>query len=648
MRFPAIQERVVKMQMANLKNLFAEWALLLVIVCAVSGETIYVNDDAGGANNGTSWTDAYTSLRSALIAAGSGDQIWVAAGTYKPGNSRSDSFQMKNGVAIYGGFVGNEDPNSFGLADRDFVSNETILSGDLAGNDVDVNDPTDLLDDPSRGENSYHVVFGSDTDESAVLDGFTITGGNANSFEADGSGAGMYNDYGNPTVTNCTFKRNLAKDGGGMYNYNASPIVTNCTFSGNLAGTACVDAGSGGGMSNLSNSSPTLTNCIFSGNSAFFSGGGMCNSGSSSPVLLNCMFSRNSAGLYRYYCPGIGVFYVGGGGMRNSWSSNPTLINCIFSGNRARNGGAMYNFMMSNSTLKNCTFAKNWANTGNALVCDSYWHEYPSINQLINCILWDGGNEIWNYDNSVITIIYSDVQGGWPGESNIDADPCFADANSGDYHLKSRAGRWEVNSESWIQDDVNSLCIDAGDPNSDWTAELWPHGKRINMGAYGGTPQASMSLSDEGNIADLNTDGWVGYRDILLFTGKWLYDVVLLAEDLNRDGIVTFIDFAIFAPNWQPTPPGPAKNPNPANGARNIDIDADLSWTACARATSHDVYFGTSNSPPFVCSQTATTFDPGTMAEHTTYYWRIDEVGDYGTTTGTSWRFTTEWGGPPP
>jgi len=90
-----------------------------------------------------------------------------------------------------------------------------------------------------------------------------------------------------------------------------------------------------------------------------------------------------------------------------------------------------------------------------------------------------------------------------------------------------------------------------------------------------------------------------------------------------------------------PTPPGQASNPNPANLATGVSIDADLSWTAGSGATSHDVYFGTAATPPFIRNQTATTYDPGTMATNTTYYWRIDEKNDFGTTTGVVWRFTT-------
>ena len=115
-----------------------------------------------------------------------------------------------------------------------------------------------------------------------------------------------------------------------------------------------------------------------------------------------------------------------------------------------------------------------------------------------------------------MTIEYSDVQSGWPGEGNIDADPCFAAAGywvdaanpdipaepddpnpawvNGDYHLKSQTGRWDPNSESWVLDDVTSSCIDTGDPNSPVGDEPEPNGARINMGAYGGTAEASMSF----------------------------------------------------------------------------------------------------------------------------------------------------------
>jgi len=221
-----------------------------------------------------------------------------------------------------------------------------------------------------------------------------------------------------------------------------------------------------------------------------------------------------------------------------------------------------------------------------ALVKDQSWINFVN-NTVVNCsvgINFDepseagidpgrgaylDGNIFWNtptplaqfyvddpvWGTTDITVNHSLVGSEWHylGQGNIDADPCFADPCNGDYHLQSEAGRWGPNIQSWVQDDVSSPCIDAGDPNSDWTAELWPHGKRINMGAYGGTPEASMSSQlDIGNIANLNNDtnDIVNLDDLALFVDKWCYEEFLMGEDLNRDGIVNFTDFSIFANNW--------------------------------------------------------------------------------------------------
>ena len=196
------------------------------------------------------------------------------------------------------------------------------------------------------------------------------------------------------------------------------------------------------------------------------------------------------------------------------------------------------------------------------------------IATVINCIVWDCPTTISVDDSqqldgepnagSHITVKYCDVEGGrnsirvtqqgsildstivWL-DGNIDADPQFVDPN---YHLKSKISHWDQTSKSWIPDTIHSPCIDTGDPNSDWTAELWPHGKRINMGAYGGTPQASMSQSTVGNIADLDNDGDLDCNDVKLFSEKWLYQQVLLAGDLDRNGDVNFIDFSILGNEW--------------------------------------------------------------------------------------------------
>jgi hypothetical protein len=105
--------------------------------------------------------------------------------------------------------------------------------------------------------------------------------------------------------------------------------------------------------------------------------------------------------------------------------------------------------------------------------------------------------------------------------------------------------------DNWLSDDVTSPCIDAGDTYFDWTAELWPHGRRINMGAFGGTPQASMSTSSIGSIANFDMGGFVNYIDMIELTDKWLDQASLLSEDLDRNGVVNFSDFAIFSNQWR-------------------------------------------------------------------------------------------------
>jgi hypothetical protein len=113
---------------------------------------------------------------------------------------------------------------------------------------------------------------------------------------------------------------------------------------------------------------------------------------------------------------------------------------------------------------------------------------------ITNCIIRDNEpGEIFSF--GTIDVIYSNISGGWEGEGNIDADPLFANPNNGDYHLKSQTGRWDPNSQCWVQDDVTSPCIDAGDPNSPVGEEPEPNGGIINMGAYGGTAEASKSPS---------------------------------------------------------------------------------------------------------------------------------------------------------
>ena len=289
---------------------------------------LYVDQNViGGGGNGADWANAFNDLQPALALALPGQEIHVADGTYKPTatTDRTVSFQLKDGVSLLGGYAG------YGAANpdaRDIVAHPTILSGDIG-----------TIGDKS--DNSYHVVVGSGTDATAILDGFAITAGNANgSNSPDNSGGGVYNYTGSPTLRNCSFSANSASSGGGIYNCpSSSPSLTNCSFTANSASS------SGGGMYN-SSCSPTLINCSFTGNSASspFDGGGAMYNTSSSPTLSNCSFSNNSA-----------PSSLHGGGIYNASSSSPTLTSCSFSNNA---GGGMYN-TSSSPTFSNCSFSHN-------------------------------------------------------------------------------------------------------------------------------------------------------------------------------------------------------------------------------------------------------------------------------------------------
>ncbi len=468
-----------------------QWAILVALVLTINpafaGRIIYVNADGDGANNGSSWADAYNYLQDALSAAWSGDEIRVAEGIYTPDSNLADpngsgdrtaTFQLKNGVTLKGGYAGYGEPDPDA---RDIEAYQTSLSGDLASNDIDVNEPWDLWDEPTRAENSYHVVTGSGTDANTVLDGFTITAGNANGpYPEYCHGGGMRNEYSSSTVSNCTFSANSGNcsNSAGMVNEHSSPKVTNCTFIGN---NRC-------GIANWYNNTPTLTNCTFIGN-----GLGVANHYDSSSTLRNCKFIGNREGI-------------------ESFGGITTLTNCIFSGNRR---ATFFDYSSSKPMLLNCTFS------GNAGVIGV---DGGAIATLNNCVLW--GNERLQYDyDGVLIMNYSCIQGGWPGEGNIDADPRFVDL-----------GYWDSNGV-WIDGDYHLLegspCIDAGDPNyvaepneTDLDGKPRIIGGRIDMGAYEYSPPIPAEVKIVPRTINLTS------------MGKWITCYISLPEDYN----VTDID----------------------------------------------------------------------------------------------------------
>ena len=399
-------------------------SLLLVnlqwgIVSAIPVDTelqnaiLYVKPGANG--DCLSW-DTACELQTAIFNAVSGDQIWVAAGSYKPtmDTNRTAAFQLKSGVAIYGGF-----PAAGGdWSQRDWETYPATLSGDIgvSGNNAD---------------NSYHVVKSNGVDASAILDGFTISLGYANGTSNDTCG-GMYNRNSSPTLSNVTFSGNTAiYYGGGMHNDNSSPILSNVTFSSNSASYY------GGGMSNTYSSSSTLSNVTFIANTAGNFGGGMYNN-SSSPSLSNVTFSGNTASNH-------------GGGMSN-FGGSASLSNVTFIGNTAtRSGGGMYNYNNS-ATLSNVTFIDNLAtNDGGGMFNSQSSSTLSDVTFIDNLATNDGGGMFNSQSSSTLSdITFSGNTAGsfGGGMYNLQGNPTLSNVTFSSNSATNDGGGMYNNSSS--------------------------------------------------------------------------------------------------------------------------------------------------------------------------------------------------------
>jgi subtilisin family serine protease len=462
--------------------------------------------------------EAYLTIQKAINHASDGDTIWVADGRYTGTENKNIDFK---GKAI------------------------TVKSENGPENCI--------IDCQNQGFGFYfHMGEGPNS----VLNGFTIINGSVS-----GRGGGIYCDGSSPTIIDCIISRNRAgKYGGGMYNFNNSnPKIIDCAFVQNSAGINFSDSGNGGGICNLVNSNPTLTNCTFIENSATYQGAGMYNEEGSSPILVKCIFIENSS--------------KNGGGIYNFSNSNPALTNCIFVDNSAEFGGAIQNASSTNlepsiTTLNNCTLFRNEAEKMGGGIMNSS----GGASILNNCIIWDNNDlngksesaQIDNTTGSQITAVnYSCIQ-GWTGNiqgiGNIDSDPLFFDTEKDDYHLKSTGWRWDRLRQRWHYDDKTSPCVDAGNPGAPLKEELlaipddptnnWGINLRINMGAYGGTAEASMAPHNWTLLGDLNNDGNVNLKDYAAQIQTWSGTESELPGDLNRDGAVNRADLNKLAAEW--------------------------------------------------------------------------------------------------
>jgi len=320
-------------------------------LCSLAGgSVIYVDDDAAGANDGASWANAHTTLQDALARAGDlkgAVEIRVAGGLYLPdqGKGRTPGdvnarFELLDDVTIAGGYAGAGavDPDA-----RDLAENETILSGDLAGDDGP--------DFANYTNNAQVVVSSTFNGATAVLEGVTVTGG------AGWSGPGMSCYGSGATVTDCTFRANqsIGREGGyggAVYNSEGRPTFGRCTFEGNWA------MAEGGAIWNQSRAKVTLVECTFVGNYAELRGGAV-SSFTSGVEATDCIFAGNVVGhlggaIYGYQtqhiltgCTFVGNAAVEGGGGLCNLGGTASITGCTFTANTGFEGGGIYNDSVS-------------------------------------------------------------------------------------------------------------------------------------------------------------------------------------------------------------------------------------------------------------------------------------------------------------
>lgn len=593
-----------------------------ILSCPISFEVVgqplppqkilHVNDDAVGQSNGTSWRDAYPDLQLALAAASAGDHLWVAEGIYRPSDCGGEvcssihqekSFELKTGVAVYGGFQGMETS----LEQRPGSIEQTILSGNLPASDCCEPHDTSGCEDakcaatvcalwpaccdavwedlcvaladflctaicPAR--QSYHVVRASSVDD-AILDGFTITGGRANVIIDHSEGGGLLCTDASLTVKNCRFESNFASVGGGGISMNGCvTTIEDTCFTANQSQSSggAVDMGVGsaeisrcrfvdnnatdGGAARLANA--TITDCEFVGNSAG-SGGAITGIVNAS----NCTFFQNTAS-------------DDGGAVYSS--SFATLANCVFSGNEAGDRGGGIYVLSAEPKLNNCTFVGNHAgfSAGGGVLQDGCCFLGPMT--VANCLFWMNSSGLGTDEAAQISfqgvqppmpnVSYSLIQGLklYAGNGNIDSEPVFVDADGvdgvpgtddDDLRLASGSPAIDAGLNFALPPDLADLDQD-GDLEEPLPVDADGLARVVDdLNTNHGTLGALVDIGAheyqvlEPCVADLTGDGAVGSADLALLLGSWgMCPICNCLPDLNGDSVVNPFDLALLLGAW--------------------------------------------------------------------------------------------------
>ncbi|MHC5114495.1 MAG: right-handed parallel beta-helix repeat-containing protein [Planctomycetota bacterium] len=490
-----------------------------------AAEVLHVNGAAPPGGDGSSWASAFDDLHDALAAASAGDSVWVTGGVYTPaapGGSRFAAFTIPGGVSVYGGFAGDESS-----PDERPAGFPSILDGDLDGDDG--------AGFANYGDNVHHVVIAGGDPNEAVLDGFTVRGGNADG--ASGSppsrGGGVYVAAGSITIRGCTLTHNFASGGGGGVSViNGALALEQCLFLENLVpsshgggarvedGTDVTIAGTrfqgnesdiGAGIAVLGADSLTVTDSQFLGNYSEASGGGIFAVEITDTVIAGAEFRDNDGGFTggamihggttasisdSIFASNTASNIAGGIGT----SAALTMVNCVFSRNDSFAQGGAALLAGPSSQVTNCTFANN---DGGAILTDGS----SGAITFRNSIIW--GNTGDPFRGPVTPdVAFCDVEGGWPGSNNIDADPLFVQPGTDNVRLS-----------------VGSPVLDQGDNGSvpagvdtDLDGNDRIQNGTVDLGAYEGVfeplPPAAM-------VTDIDID-----ETVLVILGDGAFDML--------------------------------------------------------------------------------------------------------------------------
>ncbi len=419
--------------------------------------------------------DDYATIQEAIDAAAPGQIVEVAPGSYSGSGNWDLDFRGK--AITLRSLMGPE---------------ETII---------------DCFDDSGVGPAGHRgFYFHQGEGRDSILRGFTIRNGfipgselppfdSVTPWPADPAlpiGGGIFCAYAGPTIEDCIIEKCRTELGGGIGCVGGGALIGSCRIAGCHAGGLgpAESGGRGGGIGLVHTAEFVIQDCLIQKNLGYYNsrGGGIFAYGAEVSINHSVLAGNHADG------------NMIGGGLYGGPGCHIRLQNCLLYGNLAQSGAGIYTESSPeavNTTLlvKNCTIADNHWNISMPPFPGCGIHSDGSDIQVRNSIVWfnDMPQLLLMNPPAESPVVYSNVQGGWMGAGNINANPWFADRAAEDYHLQSITGRYYPQSGQWVSDPLHSPSIDAGDPADPAADEPLPNGGRINQGAYGGTWQASKS-----------------------------------------------------------------------------------------------------------------------------------------------------------